>query len=339
MKIVISFMDQKGMVKNPDHLFGILDTKTENLNWIKLSHMSNTQNFVHGMGMCYDRDFFHAGIIPLRERLTSNLLTINLLSGEKHISYLYFTKAIHGITRLDRNRLLVAATQNDCLVELCTNESGYVVTEDLYHHIIEKEYWEEIRRRHCDILQQDCFYRAPSYVDDNYHMNDVLKYKNHIYVTMFRGKPLQMGMDDSGVMFNLRNGNVVINNLSQPHTPFIDSKRNACICNSSKFKFIVKDKFEVELDGYTRGICEEEGKGYWVGISAYRKYNAKLSRWVEKYKGDQPLQGARIQFVDYKGKIGKTIELKDYGPEIFDLLPMRDGKWFKGGQNEKTHEK
>ena len=145
MKIVISFMDQKGVAKDPNRLFGILNTETEKLNWIQLSHLGNTQNFVHGMGMCYDRHFFHAGIIPLRERLTSNLLTINLKNGQKHISYLYFTKAIHGITRLDRNRLLVAATQNDCLVEICTNKNGHVVTEDLYHHIIEKDYWEEIR--------------------------------------------------------------------------------------------------------------------------------------------------------------------------------------------------
>ena len=92
MKIIISFMDQKGVAKDPNHLFGILNTETEKLNWIQLSHLGNTQNFVHGMGMCYDRHFFHAGIIPLRERLTSNLLTINLKNGQKHISYLYFTQ-------------------------------------------------------------------------------------------------------------------------------------------------------------------------------------------------------------------------------------------------------
>lgn len=79
-----------------------------------------------------------------------------------------------------------------------------------------------------------------------------------------------------------------------------------------------------------RGIYEDKEKGgYWIGISAYRKYNAKLSKWIEKYRGDQPLQGARIQFVDYEGNIGRTIELAEYGKEIFDLITLKEGEWNK----------
>ncbi len=328
-KIVISFMSQKGEARNPNLLFGILNFKSQKLEPIRLDHLPNTNNFCHGMGMCYNDDYFCAAIIPIRERLTSNLLTINLKTGKKKISYLYFSKAIHGITSLDKNRLLVNATQNDCVVELCLKE-GWVVTEDLYHHFLAKEYWEEIRRRCCDLRQDQIIYRGPTYIDDNYHNNSVFKYKNSIFATMFRGLPYMQGVDGGGAMFDLRSGRTVIDGLSQPHTAFIDSRENFCCCNSSAFTFIVKDKFIVELDGYTRGIYEDQEKGgYWVGISAYRKYNAKLSKWIEKYRGDQPLKGARIQFIDYEGNIGDTIELAQYGKEIFDLLPFREGGWNK----------
>ncbi len=326
-KMIISFMDQKGEPKNPDNLFGILDTDNKHFEWIRLSHLPNTNNFVHGMGIAYNGDYFVAGIIPIRERLSSNILTINLNTGEKKITYLYFTKAIHGMTSIDENRLLVNATQNDCVVELCLS-NGWVVTEDLYHHFLSTEYWEEIRRRYCDLKQEQIIYRGPTYVDDNYHNNSLFKFKNHIYATMFRGLPHMQGVDGGGAMFNLKNGNVIIDNLSQPHTAFVDSMRNYCVCNSSQFSFIVKDKFEITLDGYTRGIYEDNQKnGYWIGISAYRKYNAKLSKWIEKYRGDQPLEGARIQFVSYDGQIGDTIELSQYGKEIFDLLPFKEGRW------------
>lgn len=326
-KMVVSFMAQEAKPKNPNHLFGIFDTDTKAMQWIKLDHLNNTNNFVHGMGICYNDKYFCAGIIPIRERLTSNILTINLENGEKKITYLHFTKAVHGMTSIDKNRLLVNATQNDCVVELCIN-NGWIVTEDLYHHFLAKDYWEEIRRRCCDLKQDQIIYRGPTYIDDNYHNNSVFKYKNSIFATMFRGLPYMQGVDGGGAMFDLRSGRTVIEGLSQPHTAFIDSKENFCCCNSSAFTFIVKNKFVVELDGYTRGICEDEQKGgYWVGISAYRKYNAKLSKWIEKYRGDQPLKGARIQFVDYEGNIKDTIELAQYGQEIFDLLPLKQGKW------------
>ena len=147
MKMVISFMSQKGQARDANLLFGILDTDNGNFENIKLNHLPNTNNFCHGMGMCYSDEYFCAAIIPIRERLTSNILTINLSTGEKKISYLYFAKAVHGITLLDKDRLLVNATQNDCIVELCL-KNGHVVTEDLYHHFLDRVYWAEIRRRY-----------------------------------------------------------------------------------------------------------------------------------------------------------------------------------------------
>ena len=328
-RIIVSFMSQAGKARDANLLFGILNLTNGNLQRIGLNHLPNTNNFCHGMGICYNGDYFCAGIIPIRERLASNLLTINLVTGEKKVSYLYFTKAIHGITSLDKNRLLVNATQNDCIIELCL-KNGQVVTEDLYHHFLDKGYWEEIRRRHCDIPQKEIIYRGPTYIDDNYHNNSALKYKGAIFATMFRGKPNMQGTEGGGAMFDLRSGEPLIKNLQQPHTAFVDSMGNYCVCSSSHFTFVVKDKFIVELDGYTRGICEDKQKGgYWVGISAYRKYNAKLSKWIEKYRGDQPLKGARIQFIDYEGNVGSTIELAEYGKEIFDLLPFKQGEWNK----------
>jgi hypothetical protein len=328
-KIVISFMSDEAKAKNPDNLFAVLDLDTHGMQWIGLRQLPNTNNFVHGMGMCYNSNYFCAGIIPIRERLASNILTINLKTGEKKISYLYFTKAIHGITTLDKDRLLVNAAQNDCIIELCL-KNGHVIGEDLYHHFLKPEYWKQIRNNICNAHNQNTNYRGPTYVDDHHHNNSIIKYKNNIFATMFRADTDRQGTDDGGLMFNLISGEIIIDNLTQPHTSFIDSQGNACVCNSSAFTFIVKNKFIAELDGYTRGIYEDQkNKGYWIGVSAYRKYNAKLSKWIEKYRGDQPLKGARLQFVSYEGNVGDTIELAPYGKEIFDLLPFKKGEWNK----------
>lgn len=327
-KIVISFMSQRGQARDANLLFGILELTTEQMHWIKLGHLPNTGNFAHGMGICFNGNYFCAAIIPIRERLTSNFLTINLKTGEKKITYLHFTKAMHGITSLDKDRLLVNATQNDCIVELCLKD-GYVVTEDLYHHFLPKDLWEKQRIDCCNKINQPINYRGPCYVDDHTHNNSIFRYKGKIYATMFRGEPHMQGTESNGgAMFDLISGEPIINNLNHPHTAFVDSKGNFCVCSSNHFTFIVKDKFIVELDGYTRGIYEDQKeKGYWIGVSAYRKYNAKLSKWIEKYRGDQPLKGARIQFVSYEGEIGRTIDLAQYGKEIFDLLPCRKGVW------------
>lgn len=321
-------MSQSDKPKNPNHLFGIFDTDTKAMQWINLAHLANTNNFVHGMGICYNNNYFCAGIIPIRERLASNIFTINLKTGEKKITYLHFTKAVHGMTSIDDNRLLVNATQTDCIVELCL-KNGWIVTEDLYHHFLDKEVWEKQRLEICNKLDQPINYRGFNYVDDHTHNNSVIKHNDNIYATLFNKKMLEQGENTSGgVMINLMTQEPIINNLKQPHTAFVDSKGDFCCCSSSEFTFVVKDKFKIELDGYTRGICEDQKRGgYWVGISAYRKYNAKLSKWIERYPGEHPLKGARIQFIDYEGNIKDTIDLTSYGKEIFDLLPFRQGKW------------
>lgn len=329
-KIVISFMSNEGKSQNPDNLFAILDTKTQNLERIKLSHLPNTTNFAHGMGTSYNGNYFCAGIIPIRERLASNIFTINLKTGEKKITYLFFTKAIHGMTSLAPNRLLVSSTQTDCLIELCI-KNGHIITEDLYHHFLSPEDWKDLRRKFCDDINNiNTNYRGPCYVDDNFHANSVFKYKGEIYGTTFKSVIGKQGEKGWGSLFNVSTGQLILNNLLQPHTAFIDSKGQICCCSSYDFTFVVKDKFIVELDGYTRGICEDQSEGgYWIGISAYRKYNAKTSKWIEHYRGDQPLKGARIQFVDYEGNIKNTVELAQYGKEIFDLLPLKKGAWNK----------
>jgi hypothetical protein len=326
-KLIISFMSREAKPKNPDHLFAILDTNNEKLEWIKLSNLPNTKNFVHGMGICYNQHYFCAGIIPIRERLASNLLTIDLSTGEKRISYLFFTKALHGIKSIDNNRLLATSSQTDIVSELILN-NGAVICEDLYHHFIDPQKW---NKECCRIRNtgQVTNYRGASFIDDQCHVNSIEVDHNYLYCTMFGAfNEKYYGNKYRGILYNMSTCEPVMNNLDQPHTAYIDWQGNICCCNSSQFTFIVKDKFEVLLDGYTRGICDDkEDKGYWVGISAYRKYNAHLSRWIEKYRGEQPLKGARIQFVDYDGYIKRTIELSQYGEEIFDILPHRTGRW------------
>lgn len=338
MRIVISFMDNDNKpVVNPDNLFGIIDTDTEKFEWIKIGHLNPPNNFVHGMGMCYNEGrYFCAGIIPNRRRLASNLFTIDLSTGEKRISYMLFTKAIHGLKSIDNQRLLACSTQTDLIAELII-ENGTVVNEDLYKHMSMPNRWEFVLNEYASRPEQPTFYRAEKLLDDNHHVNSIEVYNGKMICTMFGYRSWEKetkkyiltkgnNSEFSGLLHDLKSDKILLNNLKQPHTAFINSRGAICCCNSAHFTFIVKNKFEVELDGYTRGICEDlKEKGYWVGSSSYRKRRHHDGKFVRFDKGDVPLQGARIQFVNYKGKIGRTIELKDYGQEIFDLLPELPG--------------
>ena len=320
--------------KDSDKLFAILNTDDQNLQWIKLSQLLSTNNLVHGMGMTYNKGkYFCAGIIPSSQRLKSIILTINLETGEKKLNHLLFTKAIHGLKSIDNNRLLACSTQTDIISELII-ENGNVVNEDLFKHMAMPDRWECVLNEELSKSGQNPYYRGDKLIDDNHHVNSIEIINNKILCTMFGYRSWEKehkryvnddGLYD-GVLYDLKNCKIILNNLRQPHTAFINSRGSIGCCDSANFTFIIKNRFKVELDGYTRGICEDtKAKGYWVGISAYRKKRFHDGKWVRLYKKNKELNGARIQFVDYDGKIRKTIELEQYGEEIFDLISTIDG--------------
>ena len=326
-------MGQKPEPRDPDHLFAIVDVNKEKVNFVNLKDTFKNIDVTHGMGMDYcGKNLFIAGIIPpQRLRCASFLLIIDLSTGQRHIHNLNFVKAIHGLRTIDNCRLLVNSTQTDILSDI-TMYQGHL-NEDIFFDFRCNRDLENL----ATCFLQDKL-NTPNWrgiaLDDSYHVNGVAISGNNIYVTMFGAfDKKHYGKEYKGILYNITYGDVIIDNLRQPHTPYIDSKGYVCCADSANFSFVRSigpNRIQrVELDGYTRGICEDPArKGYWVGISAYRKYSKTKNKWVEQYKGDAPLKGARIQFVDYDNKTRRTIDLAKYGiMEIFDIVPCLNGRW------------
>jgi hypothetical protein len=293
------------------------------------------------MGMCYNKNYFCAGIVPLRSRLTSYLLLLDLNTGRKVILRLFFTKGIHSLVSLDDFRLLAASTQTEMLSEITFNENLELVYEDLFFAFHTDDIYKRILKKSTS-KQKRPSYREDTKIDNFSHTNGLFFDGKNIYCTQFVSTNEKYSGKDSGVMLKLpldSEENPILSNLYHPHTPYIDSKGNYLVCESGRFKLInITTGNSFLCNGYTRGICEEKGKGYWVGISRYRKYSKTNHRWLIKTRKDIPeIQGAVIQFVDYDFKETFTIDLSQYGQEIFDLIPWKDGVWNEHGRrNSRT---
>lgn len=331
-KVILSTMGQSATPRDPNSLFVILDLKKETIEPIILDKKFNSVEITHGMGMDYcGKDLFVAGIIPpQRLRCASFLLIINLTNGERYLHVLNFVKAVHGLKALDNCRIIANSTQTDLLADI-TMYKGHL-NEDILYDFRDERNLESIYT--CFMAKNK---NIPNWrvnpLDDSYHINGIFIHHNKIYVTMFGAfDKKHYGDKFNGIVYNLTDDKVVLKNLYQPHTPYVDSKGQVCCADSANFRFLCKNGKKthvVELDGYTRGICEDPArKGYWVGVSAYRKYSKTQNKWVEIHRGNKPLGGARIQFIGNDYTVKRTIDLAKHGiKEVFDILPCLNGRW------------
>jgi hypothetical protein len=331
-KVVISIMGQSPEPRDPNQLFAIVDLNKSRIEFINLEKTLKYAEVTHGMGMCYCDDLFVAGIIPpQRLRCASFLLLINLSNGERYLHNLNLTKAVHGICAIDNCRLIANSTQNDILSDISMHKGH--LNEDVFYDFKPNRNLENLfncfKTENCNIAG----WRV-SELDDKYHINGIYFHKNNVYLTMFNAIDSgKYGEEFKGVLYDLNRDKIVLNNLKQPHTPYVSQWGNLCCADSGNFRFVHGDtrgKFTyVDLDGYTRGICEDPArKGFWVGISAYRKFSKTQNKWIELHKDNIPLEGARLQFVSYKNEVKQTIDLAPFGiKEIFDILPFKTGKW------------
>ena len=330
MNVIVSFINTKTLIADPNRLLGIFNTDTKQLiQWINLDKISGIEDVTHATGMCYFNDILCVGLIPKTHRLTSKLLIINLKTGIKNITPLYFTKAIHGICplSLNSNILLTASSQTD-LVTALTIFGEKIVVEDIYYDFL------QANRELVDLTQEYIY-------DDNLHINDVLVHKDKLWVSMFHNytekptcvfskqdkiakpKPRKDGliinMDLSNNTLKFYNPKIILNDQFLPHTIYFDSENKFCYCNSGQSEFYYDWK-KISLQGFTRGICEDKAKGgFWIGISSYRQDNTST---LNIAKDNDNFPGAMLQFVDKKTlTVTDTFKMFDYGKEIFEVLP------------------
>jgi hypothetical protein len=326
MNLILSIMQNSPKIIKLKKLFCIINTDDPySISRIKFPQELEKYSPIHGMGMTYVGDLFCAGIIPFRERLTSLLLTINLSTGNKNINKLFLTKAVHGIFGLDNYRLLANSTQTDQLVEVVLLEKDEIEFVDIVFN------FNKIKIKNILEPKDIIGYRAIEKFDDKFHINSVCVHDKKIYFTQFR----DFNYESSGMISYIDDSGYypIKTNLNHPHSVYADSKGNILLCDSANFKVInLTAGWEVECEGYTRGICEDKGKGgYWVGASSYRKFSKTENKWVRFYREDIPrFKFAQLHFITYDGILKETILLDAFKvKEIFEIIEKKDGDWGK----------
>lgn len=147
---------------------------------------------------------------------------------------------------------------------------------------------------------------------DAWHLNCLIKKEEKYFVSAFgeyyeHRQWNKEGCIEKGILYDLNDDKIYVNELSGPHTPrFIDDK--LIVCNSHKnsvriFKS-VNDFRDINLGGFTRGICYDKDYIY-VGVSGNRK-------------SENPSNSKIIVLNRKKYEVVGTINIPY--PEIYDII-------------------
>jgi len=163
---------------------------------------------------------------------------------------------------------------------------------------------------------------------DQHHLNSLVMWKGDIYITGFGKK--EEGGDWStarnGFILNLMNNVKILEGLEHPHSlTVIDGKLAFCESRKKTLRF-VGDPATVNLSGYTRGLCVGD-ENIFIATSTQRKKSkstGKLMTPDENQNVGCTLSRIRIG----SPMIEETIDLNDFGYEVYDLLPVeRTASW------------
>ncbi|MHB8138587.1 MAG: DUF4915 domain-containing protein [Smithellaceae bacterium] len=162
---------------------------------------------------------------------------------------------------------------------------------------------------------------------DTHHINSIVEKDGEILVSAFGPKAGQLWATASnGYVYNITTNEPVIDGIYHPHSLSVrngdiyysDSQRNSfCAANQRNSIF--------DLNGYTRGVSWLSNDVVCLATSIGRRVS-KSTRFIANPDDPGELAGEcglTLGDISKKGVI-KTIDLSWFGPEIYDLLVLRD---------------
>jgi hypothetical protein len=162
---------------------------------------------------------------------------------------------------------------------------------------------------------------------DQTHLNSIaVTPGGDFYVTCFGEKDPGGRMNTfGGKLINITSGEVVMDNLRNPHTAYYYSGTGRILlCESLTGKLLGEDGFESRLGGYTRGVCETQND-LIVASSARRMISKSKGVLVGRY-GDferEDEKNSFLHFIDKKTmKPSRKVRFSCYGKEIFDIVRL-----------------
>ncbi len=184
----------------------------------------------------------------------------------------------------------------------------------------------EVLLEGCRVVSEKVFWRPEAEAEriDNHHLNSINEWKGDIYVSGFGKKAEGGGWNTAlnGFIYNITKEEKVTDGLQHPHSVMFANDRIA-FCESPKTRLrFLHDERTATLPGYTRGLCMVGGK-FFVGTSTQRKKSKSTGKAVVVEKPDAVERFCTVSRICAKTlSVEKTLDLRDYAYEIYDLLPV-----------------
>ncbi len=182
------------------------------------------------------------------------------------------------------------------------------------------------------VLEERIFWRpeGQNYRQDINHINCIYEWEGDLVVSGFgeKSEKEEWNSARSGFISNISQNKIIVSGIEHPHS-FVDLNGRLAYCESKKRQVcILNEECIANLSGYSRGLCYTDDK-LFIGTSASRKFS-KSTRKMNRPMGLGSDGGActvsRFSTKDFK--IEKTVSLKNYSEEIYDLLPVDGtGNW------------
>jgi len=295
MRVLVSLTNKHGQSKKcPDANLLEIDSKTESITPIRLEHWLLPTPL--------------AGVAPLvfwRDTVV------------------FFTDGC-AVGQLDQNYQLKRAWYipvEQAHTTVCVNDKLYIAA-NVRDCVIESEPFDE---RHT------VFWKDNPGRKDTIHLNSIAHHQGDFYISAFGPRKDFWHSSREGYIQNITTGDKVVTGLQQPHSLLSHGDElYYCVSAASEVRRLgdPDDCLVVDERSYVRGLAITD-EMLVVGTSKGRKKSKSTGQDLLTNFTDPGLPTGHCALHFYRrgihlqdAQLEKTVLLDDYGPEIFDILPV-----------------
>ena len=158
-------------------------------------------------------------------------------------------------------------------------------------------------------------------------MNCLIWHQGQCLISAFGGKKAELWRSaDDGYVYNISNGQYLLNNIYHPHSVLIVDD-DLWLCESSRIAVVSRSGVRVETPwGYLRGLCRV-GSTLYVG-STFGRNKSKSEGVLIDNQADPGVRSGvcGVGLIELDGPCSRVkdfIDLTDYAEEIYDIIELQ----------------
>lgn len=189
----------------------------------------------------------------------------------------------------------------------------------------------ELRMRDADVLSEVVFWRPEAAAPraDIHHLNTIYGWRGDLLISGFGRKAgMLWSFARDGFIFNITRDEKMGSGIHHPHSIVAIADTIAYCESQERAVRVIGDARIQYLPGYTRGLCLV-GEKLFVGMSTKRKISKSTGLInSQAYANGPPWQCSVTCLSTNTFEIEDTIDLSNFGEEIYDLLAVEDtSRW------------